>query len=63
MKLPQCNPPSPQTAGGTKLASLHMTSLKSRGTDFVTALGDLGKEQKFEVSCSSFSKLFKVYLY
>merc|ERR1719295_1312170 len=37
-----------QTAGGTKLASLHMTSLKSRGTDFVTFLGDLGKEQKFE---------------
>jgi RISC-loading complex subunit TARBP2 len=39
-----------QTAGGTKLASLHMTSLKSRGTDFVTFLGDLGKEQKFEVT-------------
>jgi len=39
-----------QTAGGTKLAALHMTSLKSRGTDFVTALGDLGKEQKFEVT-------------
>jgi len=39
-----------QTAGGTKLASLHMTSLKSRGTDFVTFLGDLGKEQKFEVN-------------
>lgn len=39
-----------QTAGGTKLASLHMTSLKTRGTDFVTFLGDLGKEQKFEVT-------------
>lgn len=39
-----------QTAGGTKLASLHMTNLKSRGTDFVTFLGDLGKEQKFEVT-------------
>ena len=38
-----------QTAGGTKLASLHMTSLKARATDFVTFLGDLGKEQKFEV--------------
>ena len=39
-----------QTAGGTKLASLHMTSLKARVTDFVTFLGDLGKEQKFEVT-------------
>jgi len=39
-----------QTAGGNKLVSLHMTSLKSRSTDFVTFLGDLGKEQKFEVT-------------
>ena len=29
---------------------LILCSLKSRGTDFVTFLGDLGKEQKFEVS-------------
>ena len=31
-------------------SSLILCSLKSRGTDFVTFLGDLGKEQKFEVS-------------
>ena len=30
-------------------SSLILCSLKSRGTDFVTFLGDLGKEQKFEV--------------
>ena len=31
-------------------SSFILCSLKSRGTDFVTFLGDLGKEQKFEVS-------------
>lgn len=39
-----------QTAGGTKLASLHMTSLKGRTGDYVVMLGELGKEQKFEVT-------------
>ena len=39
-----------QTAGGSKLASLHMTSLKGRTGDYVAMLGELGKEQKFEVT-------------
>ena len=39
-----------QTAGGSKLASLHMTSLKGRTGDYVSMLGELGKEQKFEVT-------------
>jgi len=39
-----------QGAGGSKLASLHLTSLQSRTTDFLTILGELGKEQKFEVT-------------
>ena len=38
-----------QTAGGSKLASLHMTSLKSKTGDYVGMLSELGKEQKFEV--------------
>ena len=29
---------------------LHRTSLKNRTSDYVTVLGDLGKEQKFEVT-------------
>jgi len=39
-----------QTAGGNKLAALHVTSLKARTNDYVAMLGDLGKEQKFEVT-------------
>jgi len=39
-----------QTAGGNKLAALHVTSLKVRTNDYVAMLGDLGKEQKFEVT-------------
>ena len=39
-----------QTAGGNKLASLHMTSLKTKTADYVAMLGELGKEQKFEVT-------------
>lgn len=39
-----------QGAGGTKLTSLHLTSLKSKTGDYVTMLADLGKEQKFEVT-------------
>jgi len=41
-----------QSAGGGSLAKLHMTSLKALGknSDYVGMLGDLGKEQKFEVT-------------
>jgi len=39
-----------QSAGGSKLASLHLTSLKGKTADYVAMLGDLGKEQKFEVT-------------
>jgi len=39
-----------QTAGGNKLVSLHVTSLKARTNDYVAMLGDLGKEQKFDVT-------------
>merc|ERR1719471_2729455 len=41
-----------QTSGGGSLAKLHMTSLKVTGknTDYVGMLGELGKEQKFEVT-------------
>lgn len=41
-----------QSSGGGSLAKLHMTSLKVTGknTDYVGMLGELGKEQKFEVT-------------
>jgi len=39
-----------QSSGGTSLAKLHMTSLKGKGIDYVVMLGELGKEQKFEVT-------------
>lgn len=39
-----------QSANGSKLVHLHRTSLKNRTSDYVTVLGDLGKEQKFEVT-------------
>ena len=39
-----------QSANGSKLVHLHRTSLKNRTSDYVTLLGDLGKEQKFEVT-------------
>jgi len=39
-----------QSAGGGSLAKLHVTSLKGKNSDFVGMLGELGKEQKFEVT-------------
>lgn len=39
-----------QSAGGGSLAKLHMTQLKGKNNDFVGMLGELGKEQKFEVT-------------
>ena len=39
-----------QTAEGGKLASLHMTSLKGLTGNYVALLGELGSEQKFEVT-------------
>lgn len=39
-----------QSSGGGNLAKLHMAPLKGKNTDFVGMLGELGKEQKFEVT-------------
>jgi len=39
-----------QSAGGGSLAKLHVTSLKGKNSDYVAMLGELGKEQKFEVT-------------
>jgi len=39
-----------QNANGKYLAKLHVTSLKSRTTDYQTMLEEISKEQKFEVT-------------
>lgn len=39
-----------QSSGGGNLAKLHMAPLKGKNSDFVAMLGELGKEQKFEVT-------------